>query len=97
MLDENVPGWWLTNCPVYLDVLSLCANWDFLNPRAVHFSSSVSAKAIIRNINSTGGILLPCLAPTLKLMAVSIMPMMSWNALFLYMRLFAEHSLGGVP
>ena len=93
----RVSGRWLTGCPVDIGELSMCANWGFKSPKSVHLSSSVLEKAIIRNINSTGGILLPCLAPTLKLMAVSIMPMMSWNALFLYMRLFAEHSLGGVP
>ena len=47
-------GWWLTSCPLDLDELSLCENWDLLSLRAVHLYSSVSVKAIIRNINKTG-------------------------------------------
>ena len=69
-----MPGRWLTNCPVDLGELSLRENWDLLSPRAVHSSSSVLAKAIIKNINSTGAILSPCLTPTLNSMDVSTFP-----------------------
>ena len=63
---EKVLGWWLTNCTVDLGELSLRSNWDLINLRAVHSSSSVSAKAIIKNRNSTGAMLSPCLTPTLN-------------------------------
>ena len=63
---EKVLGWWLTNCPVDLGELSLRSNWALINTRAVHSSSSVSAKAIIKNRNSTGAMLSPCLTPTLN-------------------------------
>ena len=62
---EKVPGMWLTNSPVDLGGLSLRANWYLLSPRAFHSSSSVSAKAIIKNRNSTGAVMSPCLTPTL--------------------------------
>ena len=93
----KVPGKWITSCPVDLGELSLCANWAFLSTRAVHSSSSFSEKAIIRKRNSIGAMLSPCLTPTLKLMDVSILPMMSLTMLLLYMRLIAEHSIWGVP
>ena len=94
--DEKVPGRWLTNCPFDLGELSFHENWALLSPRAVHSSSSISEKAIIKNINSTGAIMSPCLTPTLKAMDVSILPMMSLTTLLLYMRLIAEHSLGTI-
>ena len=55
----KLAGWWLTNFPVDLGELSLCENWALINPRTVHSSPSVSAKAIIRNINSTGDMMTP--------------------------------------
>ena len=55
----------------------LHANCYFLSPVAVHSSSSVSSKAIIRNINRTGAMLLHFLTPTFKLVAFSILPIMS--------------------
>ena len=39
----------------------------------------------------------PCLTQNLKSMDVSILPMMILTALLFYMRLIAEHSIGGVP
>ena len=68
--DEKVPDWWLTNCLVDLDELSLRANWALVSPRAVHLSSSASAKAIFKNINSNRAMLSPCLTPTLNSMDV---------------------------
>ena len=62
--DEKMPGQWLTNGPVDLGELSLRTNWDLLSPRAVHSSSSVLAKAIIKNRSKTGAMLSPCLTPT---------------------------------
>ena len=84
--------WWLTNFPVDLGELSLCADWDFLNPRVVYSSFSVSEKDIIRNRKSNGYMMYPCLARTLKSMDVLILRMMSLATL-----LIAEHSLGGAP
>ena len=95
--DEKVPGRWLTNCPVDLGELYLHANWDLLSPRAVHSSSSVLLKAIIRNRNSTRAMQYPCLTPTLNSMDVSTLPMMSLTILLSYMCLIADHSLGGEP
>ena len=60
-------------------------------------SSSVSAKAIIKNRNSTGAMLSPCLTPTLNSMDVSTLPMMSLTKLLSYMHLIAERSIGGAP
>ena len=90
-------GRWLTNCPVDLGELSLHANWDLLSPRAVHSSSTVLAKSIIKNRNSTRFMLSPCLTPTLNSMDVSTFLMVSLNVLLSYMRLIAECSLGGAP
>ena len=95
--DDKVPGWWLTNCTFDLGELSLHENWALLSPRDVHLSSSVSEKAIIKNRNSTGFMMSPCLTTTLKSMDVSIFPMMIFTTLFSYMHLIAEHSLGGAP
>ena len=39
----------------------------------------------------------PCLTPTLNSIGVSTLPMLSLTMLLLYMRLIAEHSLGGAP
>ena len=94
---EKVPGQWITICPVDLGELYLHANWYLLNPRSVHLSSSISENATIRNRNSTGAIMVSCLALTLRSMDVSILPMMSLTTLLLYMGLIAEHSLGGAP
>ena len=47
---KKVPGWCLTNCAVHIGELSLRANWAFLDPRAVHSSYSVLAKAIIGTV-----------------------------------------------
>ena len=95
--DEKVPGRWLTNCPVDLGELSLRGNWALLIPRAVHSYSSVLAKAVIKNRNSTGDMLSPCLTPNLNSIDVSTFLMMSLTILLSYMRLIAEHSLGGAP
>ena len=51
--DEKVLGQWLTNVLVDSGEFSLRKNWALLILRAVHSSSSVSEKAIIKNINST--------------------------------------------
>ena len=77
--DKKVLGQWLTNCPVDIGEFSLRENGYLLSPRSAHLSSSVSEKDIIKNINITGAILSPCLTPTLKLMVVSTLPMMSLN------------------
>ena len=61
-----VPGRCLTNCLVDLGKLSLGANWDLPNPRYVHSSSNVSAKAIIKNRNNTGDMMPLCLTTTLN-------------------------------
>ena len=95
--DKKVPGWWITNCPVDLGKLSLCANWDLLSRRAVHLSSSFLANSIVKNRNSISDMLYPCLTPTLKSMDVSTLPMMRLTMLLSYMRLIYERSLGGVP
>ena len=95
--DEKVPGRWLINFPVDLGELSLRANWAFLIPRAVHLSSSVSDKAIIKNINGTGAMLSPCLIPTFNSIDVSTLPIMVLTMIFSYMRLIAERSIGGAP
>ena len=95
--DKKVPGRWLTNCPVDLGELSLRANWALLSPRAVHLSSSVLAKAIIKNRNSCGDMLSLYLTPTLNSMDVSNFPMIILTILLLHMHLIAEHSLGGAP
>ena len=93
----KVPGRWLTNCLVDLGELSLHENWDLLSPMSVHSYYSVLAKAIIKNRNSTGAMLSPCLTTTFKSMDVSTFPMMSLTIILLYMCLIAEHSLGGAP
>ena len=66
--DDKVPGLWITNCPFDIGELSLRENWALLSLRDVHSSSSVLAKAIIKNRNSTGAIISPCLTTNLKLM-----------------------------
>ena len=93
----KVLGQWLNNFPVGLGEFSLYANWDLLNPSSIHLSSSVLVNAIIRNMNSTGAMLYPCLAPTFKSMYLSILPMMSLNKLLSYMRFIDEHIIGGMP
>ena len=95
--EKKVPGRWITNCRVDLGELSLRENWALLSPRAVHLSSSVLAKAIIKNRDSTGAMLYSCLTPTLKSMDVSNLMMMILTMILLYMRLIAECSLGGAP
>ena len=80
--DEKVPVCWLTNCPVDLGEFSLRLNWALLGPRAVHLSSGVSENAIIKNRNSTGDVLSPCLTPVLKSMYVSTLPMMILTLFF---------------
>ena len=92
-----MPCWWLTNCPFDICELSLCTNWALISPRAVHSSSSVLDKAIIKNINSTGAMLSPCLTPTLKSMDVSTLLMMRLTMLLSYMRFITERSLRGAP
>ena len=92
-----MPGWWTTNCLIYLGEFSLREKWALLIPRAVQFSYSVSVKAIIRNINSNGAMLSLCLTPTLNSMGVSTLPMMSLAMPFSFMHLIYEHSLGGAP
>ena len=88
-----MPCWWLTNCPVDIGDFSSHKNWALLNPRAFHLSSSVLENAIVRNRNSSGDVISPCLTPTLKSIGVSTLTMMNVTTLFLYMRLIAEHSL----
>ena len=95
--DEKMLDWWLTNCPGDLGELSLRVNWYLLGPRDVHSSYSVSAKAIIKKRNSTGVMLYPCLTPTFKSMDVSTLSLMSLTMLFPYMRLIADHIIGGAP
>ena len=90
VLDEKVPGTCLTKYLVDIGELSLCANWDLLNPRAANLSSGVMEKAIIRNINSNGTMSYPCLTST-------FLPMMTLNTYLLYMRLIDKHSHGGAP
>ena len=97
MPEEKVPGLWIVNFPVDIGELSLHESWDLLSPRAIYLSSSVSEKSIIKNSNCTGHMLCLCLTPTLKSMDISTLPMMGLNILLLYMRLIAEHSLGGAP
>ena len=67
---------------VILGELYLHTNWYCISPRAVHSSSSVLEKAIIRNINSTGVVMLIYLTPTLNSMYVSIFPVMSLTTFF---------------
>ena len=95
--DENVPGRWITSCPVDLGELSLRTNWVMISPRAVQSSSSVLAKAIIKNKNNTGAMLSPYLTLTLNSMDLSTFPMMSLTILLSYMCLIAERSLEGAP
>ena len=97
ILEDKLPGWWITNFPVDRGELYLRANWYLFSPRAVHLYSSVSAKAIIKNRNSTWAMLSPCFKPTLNSMDVSTFPMMSLTILLAYMCLIPEHSLGGAP
>ena len=89
MSYNKMPCWWLTYCLVDLGELSLRANWDLLSTKAVHSSSGVLEKAIIKNRNFTGAMLSPCLTPTLKSMDVSNLPMMRLNMFLLYMRLIS--------
>ena len=89
--------WWLTNCPVDLGELSLCANWDFINYRSVHSSSCVLEKDIIKNRNNTVAIMSTCLTPTLESMDVSILTMIILTTFLSYINFLAEHSLGGAP
>ena len=78
---------------------------DFLAFLRLRFFCHVEAKVgfwqnTVENLSMgprTGAILSPCLTPTLKLMDVYTFPMMILNMLLLYMRLIAEHSLGGAP
>ena len=95
--DKKVPGNWLTNFLVDLGELYSHENWALLNLRAIHSSSSVLAKAIIRNRNSTMDMLYPCLTPTLKSMDISTLLMMILTIILLYMRFIYEHSIGGAP
>ena len=84
---------------VWLILVScLCVkNWDLLSTRSVHSYYSVSAKDIIRNRNTIGAMLSPCLTPILMSMDVSILLMMSLTTLLSYMYSIAEHSLGWAP
>ena len=66
----KVTGWWITSFPVDLGELSLCENWALLITMAVHLSSSVTKKYIIRGENRNDSILSLCLAPTLNSMNV---------------------------
>ena len=95
--DKKVPGRCLTNCPVDLGELYLRTNWAFISPISVHSSSSILTKAIIKNRNSTGAMLSPCLTTTLNLMDVSKFMMMSLTILLSYMPLIDDRSLGGAP
>ena len=97
MPDKKVPGRWLTDCPVDLGELYLHENWSLLSPMSVHSYYSVLATAVIKNRNSTGAMLSPCLTTTLKSMYVSTLTMMRLTMLLLYMRLIAERSIGGAP
>ena len=74
--DVKVKGRQITSCPVDFGELSLCANWDLLSARAVHSSYIILENDINRNRNRNDVMMLPCLTPTLKLMAVSVLPMM---------------------
>ena len=95
--DKKMTARCLIFCLVELDEVSLCENWDLVNPRTIHFSFSVLAKAIVNNINSTGSMMFPCLTPTLKSIYVSILMMMSLTTLLSYMSLIVDHSVGGTP
>ena len=97
MPDEKVPRRWLANCLVDLGELSFLENWALLSLMDVKLTSSALAKAIIKNINSTETMLSPCLTPTFKSIYVSTLLMMILDMLLLYMRLIAEHILGGAP
>ena len=90
----KAPSWWLTSCPVDLGELYFHANWYLLSPREVYSFYSVSEKNTTRNRNSTGSMLSPCLTTTLKLMDVSIFPMMNLTTLLSYMHLIYDYSLG---
>ena len=79
--DMKVTGWWLIIVLFDIDELYLRENCALLSPRAVHSSYNVSEKAIIRNRKRTDAMFLPCLTPTLKYMAVSILPIMSWTTM----------------
>ena len=91
-----MPGWWLTDCKVDLGESSLRAKWDFLSPRAVHLSFSYSTKAIIKNRNSNRDMLSPRLTPTMNLMDVSTLLMVSLTMFFTYIGLIYEHCLGHI-
>ena len=91
---NKVIGWWITSCPVVIGEFYLREVCALISYRTAHLSSNFSADSIIRNINRTGTMLLPFLKPTLKLIDVSILPMMSWTTLLSYTRLIIEHSLG---
>ena len=93
----KVPDWWVTSWPVDLGDLYLRENWYLPNPRAVQSSSIFLEKDIIKNRNSTGTKLSPCLTPTLKSVDHQTFLMMSLTMLLLCMRLIGEHSLGGAP
>ena len=95
--DEKVPVRWLNNCPVDLGELFLHVDWDLISLRAFHLYYSVLAKASIKNRDSTGAMLSPCLTPNLKSMDVSTFPVMISTMLLSYIRLIAERSLGGAP
>ena len=86
--DKKVLGTCLTKCLVDIGEFSLCANWALINPRAAKLYSGVMKKATIRNINSNGTMLSPCLKST-------FLPMTTLNKSLLYMRLIANHSHGG--
>ena len=92
---KKVMGWWITSCPVVIGEFYLREVCALISYRTSHLSSNFSANSIIRNINRTGTMLLPFLKPTLKLIDVSILPMMSWTTLLSYVRLIFEHSIGG--
>ena len=95
--DKKMPGRWLNNCLVDLGEFSLRANWALFSPRAIHSSSSVLVKVVIKNRNSNEAMMSPYLTPNLKSMDVSTLPMMSMTMISLYMRLIDENCIGGAP
>ena len=95
--DVKVTGWWLTSCLVDIGELYFRKKWALLSTRAVHSSSSVLEKVIVRNINSTGYMLYNFLTPNLKSMDFSILPMTSLTTILSCVCLMDKNSLGGAP
>ena len=90
-------GLWLKIWPVERGKLLCLENVAFVRPFFVHSFYDVLKHSMMRNMNRTGYMLSPFLAPNLKGIGVSMFPIISLTTLVLYILLVAEKNQGGAP